>query len=116
MRTTTLIALAALLFSSSAAFADDPTLLSCQMQSADNQGMQTMEIRFSQSVQKAEAGGHVVDARISDTQILFDVISDPTVTLHFNIDRLTGRISISGKYQVLMNGECKLADAAKRVF
>jgi hypothetical protein len=109
-------ALAAITFSG-AVFADDPTLLSCQVQYTEgSKGVQTIEVRFSQDQQKVWSGGHVVDASITDTQILFDVTTGPTVTLHFNIDRLTGRISIAGKYDVLMNGECSLADVSKRAF
>ncbi|HYB65831.1 MAG TPA: hypothetical protein VEC59_11290 [Steroidobacteraceae bacterium] len=110
--------LAAALGFSGAAFADEPTHLSCQVQyTSGSRGLQTMEVVFSQSQQKAQVGSTVVRANISDTQILFDLPGDdPTVVLHFNIDRLTGRISVAGKYEVLLNGECKLADVSNRRF
>ena len=109
-------ALAALALSGTA-YADDSTLLLCRLQSTSgSKDVQTIEIRFSQTQQRVWLGDHVVDASITDGEIFFDsTTEDPTIMVHFNIKRLTGRISIAGKYDdVLMEGECKQANVGKR--
>ncbi|MGH8143384.1 MAG: hypothetical protein ACREU2_12815 [Steroidobacteraceae bacterium] len=105
--------LAVLAFSGTA-FADDSTLLSCQLHSISaSKDVQTIAIRFNQTQQRVWLGNHAVGASITDTEIYFDTATeDPAVTVHFNIKRLTGHITIAGKYgDVLMEGECKGATA-----
>ena len=100
-----------------AAFADESTLLSCRLQSTSaSTDVQTLEIRYDQNQQRVWLGDHVVDASITDTEIFFDTSAqDPTVIVHFNIKRLTGDINVTSKYgDLLMEGECKRADASKR--
>ena len=105
-----------LLAFSPATFADDATLLSCRLQSSEaSKDVQTIEIRFNQKQQRVWLGDRVVDASITATEIFFDTSAeDPSVTVHFNIKRLTGHISIVTKDgDLLMQGECKPATASK---
>lgn len=107
----------ACLATSGAAFADDSTLLSCRLQSTSaSKEVQTIAIRFNQKQQRVWVDDHAVDASITDTEIFFDTSAqDPTVTVHFNIKRLTGQISIASRYgDLLMEGECKPANTSKR--
>lgn len=106
----------AILTVSGAASADDSTLLSCRLQSTSaSKDVQTLAIRFNQDQQRVWIGDHAVDASITDTEIFFDTSAiDPTVTVHFNIKRLTGDIRVTSRYgDVLMEGECKPANAGK---
>ncbi len=107
----------AVLASSGAAFADDSTLLSCRLQSTGaSKDVQTIEIRFNQIQQRVWLADHAVDASITDTEIFFDTSAeDPSITVHFNIKRLTGHISIASKYgDLLMEGECRPVNVSKR--
>ena len=78
--------------------------------------MQTIEIRFNQKQQRVWLGDRIVDASITDTEIFFDTSAqDPSVTVHFNIKRLTGHISIVTKDgDLLMEGDCKPGSVSKR--
>lgn len=75
-----------------------------------------MEIRFSASRQQVEVGAErqTFPAQITDTLITFRADSSAGVSLYFAIHRLTGSISVSGKYDVLQTGQCKLADLSHR--
>jgi hypothetical protein len=75
----------------------------------------TAEIAFDQELQRAwVARNGYVPATISETQITFDASDEPL--LHFTIDRISGRITVTGKYEVLCSGQCKIADATHRAF
>jgi hypothetical protein len=60
------------------------------------------------------AANGYVPAAISETRIAFDMDGGPNIRIHFTIDRTSGRLTITGNYGVLYNGQCKIADAAHR--
>jgi hypothetical protein len=94
----------------------EKVLLTCIMTSTEaNPTQQTAEVDFDQETQRVwVAQNGYVPAAISDTQITF-VIGEPSATpIHFTIDRTSGLITVSGKYSVLFNGTCKVADPAHR--
>jgi hypothetical protein len=93
-------------------------LLTCLWQSTEpHPQQQTVEVAFDQATQRAEvAGNGYVPAVISDTQISFVLGVQTTAAIYFTIDRTTGIITVKGKYEVLFNGKCAIADPTHRAF
>jgi hypothetical protein len=102
---------------SSPAMAEKVTLTCVWTATTPSAAPQTVEVAFDQELQRAWlAGNGYVPAAISETQIAFDIDTTPTVHLHFIIDRTAGRITVTGKYDVLYSGQCKVADVSHRAF
>jgi hypothetical protein len=94
----------------------EKVLLTCVTTSTDpDHAEQTVEVAFDQESQRVwVAANGYVPAAISETRIAFDMDGGPNIRIHFTIDRTSGRLTITGNYGVLYNGQCKIADAAHR--
>jgi hypothetical protein len=101
----------------SPAMAEKVTLTCVWTATKPSAAPETVEVAFDQELQRAWfAGNGYVAAAISETQIAFDLDDGPNIHLHFIIDRTSGRITLTGKNDILYSGQCKIADAAHRAF